>query len=162
MSVANTLFTAGYEGRSMEDFLAGLREHGVQLLADLREAPVSRKPGFSKSPLAGALKAAGIDYVHLRALGCPKPIRDRYKQDGDWARYTRAFLEHLERQQGALEELGSLARNHVTALLCYEADYNRCHRTYVADAVAGRSGMNVVHITASDDNPTGALFPLLS
>src|SRR5688572_3142195 len=86
------VFTIGYEGRSLDQFLADLGAQGVTLLADVRDAPVSRKPGFSKSPLAAALQQAGISYRHIRALGCPKPIRDACKQDGDWARYTRAFM----------------------------------------------------------------------
>jgi uncharacterized protein (DUF488 family) len=144
------VFTAGYEGRSLENFLTDLRAQGVRLLADVREAPISRKPGFSKSALAQALQHAGIDYLHIRALGCPKPIRDAYKQDGDWARYTRAFMQHLDAQQGAVEELTRLCEAQPTALLCYEADFNRCHRTYVARAVAERSSAEIGHITSAE------------
>jgi uncharacterized protein (DUF488 family) len=143
------VFTAGYEGRSLENFLTDLRAQGVQFLADVREAPISRKPGFSKSALAQALQHAGIDYLHIRALGCPKPIRDAYKQDGDWARYTHAFMQHLDAQQMAVDELTRLCEARPTALLCYEADFNRCHRTYVARAVARNSEAEVCHITAT-------------
>jgi uncharacterized protein (DUF488 family) len=143
------VFTAGYEGRSLESFLTDLRAHGVRLLADVREAPISRKPGFSKSALAQALQHAGIDYRHIRALGCPKPIRDAYKEDGDWARYTRAFMKHLDAQHAAVDELTQICAGQSTALLCYEADFNRCHRTYVARAVAERSGAHIRHITAA-------------
>jgi uncharacterized protein (DUF488 family) len=144
-----TVFTASYEGRSLEEFLADLRARGVQLVADVREAPISRKRGFSKTALSHALERAGIAYRHLRALGCPKPIRDTYRGDGDWARYTRSYLQHLDQQEPALEELASLSEAQPTALLCYEADFNRCHRTYVARAVAELSGACVGHITAS-------------
>ena len=143
-----TLYTIGYEGRSLQDFIADLRGSGIALLADVREAPVSRKPGFSKSALAGALHGVGIAYRHLRALGCPKPIRDAYKEDGDWVRYTRAFMRHLDQQPQAVNELAVLAAAQPTALLCYEADFNRCHRTYVARAVAKPLGARVCHITA--------------
>jgi uncharacterized protein (DUF488 family) len=121
----------------------------VSLLADVREAPISRKPGFSKSALAEALRHAGIDYRHIRPLGCPKPIRDAYKEDGDWARYTRAFMKHLAAQQAAVDELAKLCENQPSALLCYEADFNRCHRTYVARAVAEHSGAQICHITTA-------------
>ncbi len=150
------VFTAGYEGRSLEGFLTDLGAHGVRLLADVREAPISRKPGFSKSALAQALQHAGIDYRHIRALGCPRPIRDAYKQDGDWARYTRAFMKHLEAQQPAVDELAKLCEDQPTALLCYEADFNRCHRTYVAREVARQSGVQICHITVAgliNDSP---------
>jgi uncharacterized protein (DUF488 family) len=143
-----TIFTAGYEGRSLEGFLDALRANGVTLLADVREAPISRKPGFSKSALAQTLQHAGIDYRHIRALGCPKPIRDAHKVDGDWARYTRRFMKHLDAQAAAVDELAKLCTERPTALLCYEANFHCCHRTYVARAVAARSGMQIRHLTA--------------
>jgi uncharacterized protein (DUF488 family) len=85
-----TIFTASYEGRSLEDFLADLRARGVRLVADVREAPISRKRGFSKTALSDALQRAGIAYRHIRTLGCPKAIRDSYRNDGDWMRYTQS------------------------------------------------------------------------
>jgi uncharacterized protein (DUF488 family) len=143
-----TIYTISYEGRSLEKFLADLQSAGVRLLADVRENPFSRKAGFSKNALAAALRDSDIEYRHLRPLGCPKPIRDRYREDGDWDRYTRDFMSHLAGQQPALEELLTLATAQPTALLCYEADFNRCHRTYVARAAARLSGNTVCHITA--------------
>jgi uncharacterized protein (DUF488 family) len=150
------LFTIGYEGRSLDDFIAGLRDAGVTVLADVRDAPISRKPGFSKNALANALQEQGIEYRHIRALGCPKPIRNAYREDHDWTRYTRAFMQHLDRQEAAVTELAALARAQPTALLCYETDFNRCHRTYVARAVAGQADLPLQHLTASgpvEDSP---------
>jgi uncharacterized protein (DUF488 family) len=143
-----TVYTVSYEGRSLDEFLAGLRTQGVRLVADVREAPISRKLGYSKSALTAALERVGIAYCHIRALGCPKPIRDAYREDGDWARYTKAFLQHMGRQQTAIQDLVALTKEKRTALLCYEADFNRCHRTYVARAVAEQAGSSVCHITA--------------
>lgn len=137
----------------MQSFLADLKASGVKLVADVREAPISRKPGFSKSALAAALNGAGIAYRHFRPLGCPKPIRDRYRSDGDWDQYTRDFMAHLGEQQSAIDEVAAAAELQPTALLCYEADFNRCHRTYVARAVAARLGWSVQHITAAGRKP---------
>jgi len=142
------IYTAGYERQSVQEFLSGLQEHGIRVLVDVREAPISRKPGFSKTALAAALGDAGLTYLHMRALGCPKPIRDAYRDDGDWARYTVLFQRHLQRQGLALGELSELAAEQPAAVMCYEADFNRCHRTYVARAVAGPLGASVGHITA--------------
>lgn len=144
-----TVFTASYEGRSLDEFLAALTAAGVRLVADVREAPISRKRGFSKSALTLALQNAGMEYRHLRALGCPKPIRDAYREDGDWSRYTRSYLEHLGQQSTSVKELAALTESQPTALLCYEADFNRCHRKYVAQAVAQLTGASICHITAS-------------
>jgi uncharacterized protein (DUF488 family) len=150
-----TLFTTGYEGRSLPQFLKDLQGAGVSLLVDVRDAPVSRKPGFSKHALAQALQDAGIQYRHIRALGCPKAIRDRHKSDGDWQRYTEDFMKHLAQQAPAIEELRALSVTQSTAVLCYEADFSRCHRTYVARAVKRNSGASIRHITPEglrDDN----------
>lgn len=147
-ALAMTIYTASYEGQTLNAFLQALLDCGVRVLADVREAPISRKRGFSKSALSSALAPVGIGYVHIRPLGCPKPIRDAYRADGDWDSYTQAFLRHLEGQSAAVEELVEMASSRRTALLCYEADFNRCHRTYVARAVAARARAVVCHITA--------------
>jgi uncharacterized protein (DUF488 family) len=143
-----TIYTISYEGRSLQKLLADLQSAGVRLLADVRENPFSRKPGFSKNALAEALREVGIAYRHIRPLGCPRPIRDQYRKDGDWQRYTRDFMAHLRQQQPALEELVGLTNAQPAALLCYEADFNRCHRTYVARAAAELSAAGICHITA--------------
>lgn len=145
-----TIYTVSYEGRSLEKFLADLRAAGVRLVADVREAPFSRKPGFSKNALAEALRGVDIGYRHFRMLGCPRLVRDRYREDGDWEQYTRDFMAHLDQQQSTIQELAVLTTAQPTALLCYEADFNRCHRTFVARAVAKVAGAQIVHITADD------------
>jgi uncharacterized protein (DUF488 family) len=65
----------------------------VKTIVDGRELPLSRKKGFSKSTFCAALSAHGIAYLHMPALGCPKPIRNQYKADGNWHAYTREFLK---------------------------------------------------------------------
>ena len=140
---APVIHTAGYEGQTIDEFLARLHGSGIELVADVRELPLSRKRGFSKTALAAALAREGIDYLHVRALGCPKAIRDRYRRDHDWARYTDAFLDHLGRHEEAVTALAREAAGRRTVCLCFEADPARCHRTYVANAVAGRLGGTV-------------------
>ena len=65
------IFTIGYEGATMGEFLSALQEARVGQVIDVRAVPNSRRPGFSKTPLRNALAEAGIGYVHLRALGTP-------------------------------------------------------------------------------------------
>jgi len=132
-----TVWTIGYEGLSVEQFLELLSANRVEHLVDIREAPISRKPGFAKAALAEAVGRLGIRYSHVRALGCPKPIRDRYRRDGDWSRYTRDFKIYLAAQAPAIAELRAGIMATRTCLLCYEADFHRCHRSFVAEAVAG-------------------------
>lgn len=144
-----TVFTIGYEGLDIDAFMALLAEHGIETVVDVRELPLSRKPGFSKKALASVLNLSGIEYVHKVDLGCPKPVRDRYREDGNWKRYTSGFLQHLKTQQRAVAELAELASTSTCALLCFEADFNFCHRSMVADAVRDHGGTQVRHITAA-------------
>jgi uncharacterized protein (DUF488 family) len=82
-----TIYTIGYEGISIEKFFTLLREYDIETVVDVRKLPLSRKTGFSKKILAAALNLSGLEYTHLADLGCPKPIRDRYRVDADWRRY---------------------------------------------------------------------------
>lgn len=141
-----TVFTIGYEGLDIDTFLSLLAQHGIDMVVDIRELPLSRKRGFSKNALANALQLEGLEYIHMRSLGCPKPVRDSYRVDADWRRYTRGFIKHLKGQQSALEELSALANSTHCALVCYEADYNLCHRSLVASALQAHFGINVHHI----------------
>ena len=148
----NTLFTVGYEGLDVPAFTQLLARHGVQTVVDIRELPLSRKRGFSKQSLRHELQYAGFGYTHIGALGCPKTVRNGYRADKDWARYTAGFMQHLGRQQAAIDSVAELAQKTSCALLCFEADFNYCHRSMVAEAVGKHGDLQVIHIAASDDD----------
>ena len=126
------LSTIGYEGAALEAVIEALRQAGVQRLVDTRERAQSRRRGFSKTALSGALAEAGIAYTHLRALGTPPAIRKDYRLTHDFDALRRGYLAHLAVQGAALEELGRLAQRESLALLCYEADPATCHRSLIA------------------------------
>lgn len=138
------IYTIGYEGTTVEALLNELDRHCVQTLIDVRYVPLSRKAGFSKNALANLLDIRGIEYRHVKSLGCPSIIRDRYKEDGDWGVYTRSFMQYLETQEKAVEELLSVVESSNCCLLCFERDPNFCHRKYVAERLIERS---VAHLT---------------
>lgn len=142
------LHTFGYEGLDIEAFISRLSEAGIQSVVDVRELPLSRKKGFSKTAFRERLSAAGIAYFHVPALGCPKPIRDAYRISGDWKVYTRRFLAYLKSQSSTVEELAKVARSTSACLVCFEADYAFCHRTYVARAARDAGGPSIKHLTA--------------
>jgi uncharacterized protein (DUF488 family) len=141
-----TVFTIGYEGLDIDDFMALLSEHGIETVVDIRELPLSRKPAFSKKALANVLNLSGLEYVHMVELGSPRPERDGYRADGDWKRYTTGFLKHLKTQKNAIASLAERVESSTCALLCYEADFNFCHRSIVAKAVSENCGAEVEHI----------------
>ena len=90
-----TIYTIGYEGLDIARFLSLLQAHDIEAVVDIRELPLSRKPGFSKKTLSDTLSLSGLDYVHIPDLGCPKPIRNRYRADGNWKRYQEGFLKYF-------------------------------------------------------------------
>jgi uncharacterized protein (DUF488 family) len=98
--------------------------------------PNSRRPGFSKTPLRNALAEAGIDYVHLRALGTPAAGREaaRKGRHDDLRRIYAGQLE-LPEAIAASAQMMELAREKPSALLCYERDPAGCHRTLLVAAV---------------------------
>ena len=139
------LYTIGYEATTMAEFIAALTRAGVTQVIDIRALPLSRRPGFSKSPLAASLAEAGIGYVHLKALGTPKRGRDAAKK-GDVATLTAVYDEQLllpEAQAQAAVML-ELATEMPSALLCFERDPCHCHRTLLLQAVG--EGWEVVDL----------------
>jgi uncharacterized protein (DUF488 family) len=132
------IFTIGYEGTTMADFLAALKGAGVERVIDVRALPLSRRPGFSKSSLAASLLEAGIGYVHLKQLGTPKRGRDAAKK-GDRATLEEVYAGQLElpEAQAQAAQMLDLAAEKPSALLCFERDPCVCHRTLLLDAVGG-------------------------
>ncbi|TKD50691.1 DUF488 domain-containing protein [Sphingomonas baiyangensis] len=130
-----TIFTIGYEGATVDELLGALEGAGVARLIDVRQLPLSRRPGFSKSSLAAALAERGIDYVHLKALGTPKPGRDAAKK-GDRATLEAVYAGQLElpEAQAAAARMRALAQEKPSALLCFERDPHVCHRTLLLAA----------------------------
>lgn len=131
------IFTIGYEATTVPEFIAALQNAGVQRVIDVRALPLSRRPGFSKTPLKGALAEAGIDYVHLKALGTPAEGRAaaRAGRYGDLKRIYAGQLE-LPEAMAQSAQMPDLAREKPSALLCFEREPAHCHRTLLLDAVA--------------------------
>ena len=131
------IFTIGYEGATVGEFIAALQAAGVERVIDVRALPLSRRPGFSKTPLRGALDQVGIEYVHLKALGTPSEGRTaaRAGRHDDMARVYAGQLELPEAIVQSAQML-ALADEKPTALLCMEREPAHCHRTLLLESVA--------------------------
>jgi len=150
--VATTLYTIGYEKARLADVVATLAAAGIATLIDVRDRPISRRPGFSRRQLAAAIEAAGMRYLSLRALGTPPEGREAGRRR-DWDRFWHIVETRLSGPEAelALHEAGLTAGHATSCLLCYEADWRRCHRRRVAELLAERHGFAVKHLIATDN-----------
>ncbi|WP_333885399.1 DUF488 domain-containing protein [Sphingobium yanoikuyae] len=130
------IFTIGYEGVTQAQLIEALRAAGVEVLADVRALPLSRRPGFSKNILASGLREAGIDYVGFKALGTPPAGREAARR-GQHARLREIYAGQLDLPEAIVQaaQLVELAAARPTALLCFERDPAGCHRSLLLDAV---------------------------
>jgi len=142
------LATIGYQGATPDSFLRALKKARIELLVDIRAVASSRRPGFSKTKLAAGLADAGIDYVHLRALGTPADGRAAARA-GQHADMRKIFLAHMRTAdaQDALADLVELIRSgRRVSLLCFEADPAHCHRSIVASMVRDKIPVEIVNL----------------
>lgn len=141
------LYTIGYAGRTVADFLDDLTQADVRRVVDVRELPLSRKPGFSKTALREALGELRIEYVHAKALGNPKANRERY-WSGDVEGGAAVFRRHLDNgSYAALRELAGALDEMTTCLLCFERNHKACHRDVIVDSLRElRPGLIVEHL----------------
>jgi uncharacterized protein (DUF488 family) len=144
------VYTIGYEGASIEQFVQTLKAVGITMLADVRAVPVSRKKGFSKSALRARLEEESIGYIHFVELGDPKPGRDAAKA-GQLDTFRRVYSRHLRKNESesALRSLVELVSNQPTCLLCFERDPVCCHRSLIANHPT-MSGAKIIHLVADD------------
>ena len=138
------IVTIGYEGANVDDFLATLDAIGVDLLLDIRELPISRRRGFAKTALREGLASVGIEYRHEPRLGSPKTIRNQLRDDGNYQKFFKDFERYLGKQSDLLKKLAEELQGTV-ALMCYERDYLTCHRSSVATALSGLTGLKPKH-----------------
>jgi len=138
---ADAIFTVGHSTLPIDRFIALLRAYGIERLADIRTIPRSRRnPQYNDTELAASLKAAGIDYVPLQALGGRRhPRKD--SPNGGWRNEGfRGYADYMQTEnfREGLEQLIAVGRTKRTAIMCAEAVPWRCHRSLVADALTVR------------------------
>jgi uncharacterized protein (DUF488 family) len=147
-----TVWTIGHSNRTVDDFLTMLRSQHIELVADVRRFPGSRRyPHFNQESLAPALKGQGIDYEHFPDLGGRRtPKRDSpnaaWRNDG-----FRGYADYMETEEFrlAVERFVATAKKRPTALMCAEALWWQCHRSMIADYLKA-AGAQVLHILGTE------------
>lgn len=144
------LFTLGYEGISLEEYLVRLLKNDVKVLVDVRNNPLSMKYGFSKSQLKKYCGSLGIEYVHIPEVGIQSDQRQELNTQNDYdklfAVYRKNNLTHTITQQQQI--LNLLKQHKRIALTCFEANICQCHRKHLAEAIENLPGFDyeVKHI----------------
>lgn len=131
------LFTIGYEGRSLEEYLNILIQKNIKMLCDVRKNPISRKYGFSKKTLENACEAVNIRYIHIPELGIISEKRKTLNCQND---YDSLFLEYeqttIQNQKKEIRLIYDFLKNYGrVALTCFESTPIQCHRNIVAKEV---------------------------
>jgi len=142
-------YTIGYEGLNPKQFITHLTYHGVNVVADIRKLPISRKKGFSKTALKETLDDKQIDYLNFQQLGAPKALRDELYRSGDYGRFFKKYQENISDKDDHLKSILSLVEEgKKVALLCFERDPKKCHRKVVAEEIQklDGNGLTIKHI----------------
>jgi uncharacterized protein (DUF488 family) len=140
-----TLFTIGHSNHSEEKFLELLRQHGIEVLVDVRSQPTSHfNPQFNDAHLKGALAAAGVRYMFMGDQLGGRPEGDEFLDDQGRALYHRMaespkFLAGIERLERGLAQ-------YRVAVMCSEEDPAVCHRHLLVTAVLSGRGIDAQHI----------------
>lgn len=156
-----TVFTVGHSTRTLEDLVALLREAGATALVDVRRWPRSRhNPQFDREELERELPRRGIAYFHRPELGGWRRARADSPNTGLRSPGFRGYADHMlsEEFQRALDELVELARQQPAAIMCAELVPERCHRSFIADALVAR-GLTVHHLLSEGRSRAHAVRP---
>jgi len=138
------LYTIGYEGISLEEYLNKLIINDIKILCDVRKNSISMKYGFSKSQLEKACNGVGVKYVHIPELGIESDKRQILNTQSDYDNLFMSYRNEILPQTINIQEklLGLLIENERIALTCFEANICKCHRKHLADAITKLPGFD--------------------
>ncbi|MBW2201911.1 MAG: DUF488 domain-containing protein, partial [Deltaproteobacteria bacterium] len=127
------IYTIGYEGLNQKAFLAWLQHYEINVIADVRQLPLSRKKGFSKTSLNESLAKNNIEYISCRELGTSKEMRSKLLSTGDYKKFFEEYKNKICDKTEQINELYKIVNSgKKIALLCFEHDAHKCHRKIIA------------------------------
>ena len=115
------IYTIGYEGKDITQFIERLKLVGVEQLIDVREIALSRKNGLAKNALRKSLNDNNMVYKHLPELGSPSDIRHKLHDDWDYVYFFNEYTKYLEctEAKNAMVELENLAHMRKSVIMCF-------------------------------------------
>jgi len=141
------VYTAGYEGKSVDAFFNDLLRQGIEVVVDVRANPVSRKYGFSRKHFSDIARKLGLEYRHMPGLGIPSGARANLNGYASYQRLLERYeSEMLPRLSGEIGEVARLMLERPAVLVCVEKDVRCCHRSRLAEAVSRENHLKVIHL----------------
>ena len=140
------IYTAGYEGKTVDEFLNLLMKSGISRLIDVRFNPISRRYGFHKSTLTRLCGFLGIDYKHLPELGIPGSEREDLGSDAKYTSLFDSYRNSLASREDALSNVSKLLKADPSVLVCMEANPEFCHRNVLAQHLTKSIDMPIKHL----------------
>lgn len=141
------VYTAGYQGQSIEDFVRRLVTADVEIVVDVRKLPLSRKRGFSKTAFKSILEENGIGYKHFPLLGMPDNLRKLRHDLPDNEPILDEYDRLLPELNDEVNALASIVESQRACLVCFEADPAQCHRSRLAKHLSSNiAGLSSAHV----------------
>lgn len=140
------IYTAGYEGKTVDEFLNLLMKSGISRLIDVRYNPISRRYGFHKSTLSHLCNSLEIDYQHLPGLGIPGSEREHLTSDHQYSPLFENYRFSLPSREKDLTTVSKLLKSVPSVLVCMEANPEFCHRNVLAQHLATSIDMPIKHL----------------
>jgi len=141
------VYTIGYEGLSVDDFLNRLMKNGIQCILDVRNNPISRRYGFHKSTLSRLCELLDLEYLHFPELGIPSAARERLSTKDDYEKLFHDYRKStLPDQSRTLKSVASILRSCPSVLVCMEADPDYCHRKSLAESLSLITELSIKHL----------------
>lgn len=156
--------TVGHSNRSLEEFCRMLHEAGVQIVADVRSFPRSRRnPVFNIDSLPDDLRPYQIGFRHFPDLGGRRTMQPGVPDDTNALWRNRSFHNYADyalsdRFADALASLVALGRERTLAIMCSEAVWWRCHRRIITDYLIF-AGFEVRHLMGNGREDTATPTP---
>ena len=141
------IFTIGYEGRSVEEYMNILIRNDISALCDVRANPASRKYGFSRKTLQHICGELGIAYQHLPELGIPSNLRKNLHGPDDYEQLFRRYRAKVLNHTASLDQIKKIINEYGrVALTCFEEDIHCCHRKPLAEKLGEVTQEAVEHL----------------
>ncbi|MBU8902742.1 MAG: DUF488 family protein [Victivallales bacterium] len=143
-----SIFTIGYEGIGIDEYLNKIIKNDIDTLIDVRNNPNSMKFDFNAKALKNFLSKIGVEYIGIPELGIPSAMRNNLDSIGSYnALFNKYEKEILPKCTSKIEYIVEILKKHKKiALTCFEKDYNMCHRYRIATHIERHYGYSISNL----------------